>query len=278
MEVVKVYNNSIVLARTNERHVIVIGTGCGFAKKPGDTVDESKVEIRFPFTSDELEKMNLGLLEQLDSGDMIAVRNLVARAQEKLGVEFRPSMVFSLVDHLRNPALQTYSDEEHPFRWIVKKLHPREYEGAKWMLTELATGPLKLELPHTEATAIALHMINNQSASAMPGSMDDTIHVLRMVTLTEYKLGHSLDRSSLAYSRFVTHLRFLLNRVRTPEMVNEVERNSLFRVLSQEASPTAREVVESISAYMEDSFDRPIQEAERGYLLLHVHMFVDSTQ
>lgn len=278
MEVVKVYNNSIVLARTNERHVIVIGSGCGFAKKPGDAVDESKVEIRFPFTSDELEKMNLGVLEQLDSGDVIAVRNLVARVEEKLGVQFRPSMVFSLVDHLRNPSLQTYADEEHPFRWIVKKLHPREYEGAKWMISELAAGPLNLRLPHTEATAIALHMINNQSATSIPESMSDTMHVLRMVTLVEYKLGRALDRSSLAYSRFVTHLRFLLNRVRTPGMVDEVERNSLFRVLSQEASPVAREVVESISAYMEESFSKPVQEAERGYLLLHVHMFVDSAQ
>lgn len=48
MKVVKVYNNSIVLARIHDRHVIVIGTGCGFGKKPGDAVDPTKVDMRFP--------------------------------------------------------------------------------------------------------------------------------------------------------------------------------------------------------------------------------------
>lgn len=278
MKVVKVYNNSIVLARIHDRHVIVIGTGCGFGKKPGDAVDPTKVDMRFPFTSDELEKLNLGLLEQLDSRDLIAVKTLVNRAEEKLGYTFRPSMLFSLVDHLRNSETRTYPDDEHPFRWIVKKLHPNEYEGAKWMIEELANGPQKMSIPHSEATAIALHMINNQDASAMPQSIDDTLHVLRVVTLVEYKLNRSLDRNSLGYSRFVTHLRFLLNRIAHPDMVQEPENNRLFQVMYEEASPVAREIVESISLYVEESFGQPIGDAERGYLLLHVHTFVDASK
>lgn len=275
MEVVKAYNNSIVLARTKDRYIVVIGTGCGFGKRPGDRVDESKVSIKFPFTSSELERMNLGLLEQLDPRDVEIVKGLVNQYQEKLGYQFRPGMVFALVDHLRNAQPQLFPDEEHPFRWVVKKLHPAEYGCAKHMVQELSNGPLHLQMPRSEATAIALHMINNQDASAIPRSMDETLHVLRIVTLVEYKLNRSLDRTSLAYSRFVTHLRFLLNRIADPEMVSEDETNSLHKVIFQESSEVARQIVDSICAYIEDAFGKQVEDAERGYLLLHVHLFVD---
>ncbi len=276
MEVVKIYNNSIVLAKARNRYAVVIGNGCGFGKRPGDSVDENKVEIRFPFTSNELERMNLGILEDLDSRDLVVVGNLVEHCADVLGCEFRSSMVFSLVDHLRNGATHRYPDDEHPFRWIVKKLNPNEYECAKWMITQLSTGPLALEVPHSEATAIALHLINNQDASTISESMSQTEHVLRVVTLVEYKLNHGLDRSSLTYSRFVTHLRFLLNRLEHPEMVKENEANHLFRTILREASPLAREIVDRIVAYLEASFGVEIPESERGYLLLHVHMFIDN--
>ena len=92
------------------------------------------------------------------------------------------------------------------------------------------------------------------------------------------ELNRSLDRNSLGYSRFVTHLRFLLNRIAHPDMVQEPENNRLFQVMYEEASPVAREIVESISLYVEESFGQPIGDAERGYLLLHVHTFVDASK
>ena len=61
-------------------------------------------------------------------------------------------------------------------------------------------------------------------------------------------------------------------------MVQEPENNRLFQVMYEEASPVAREIVESISLYVEESFGQPIGDAERGYLLLHVHTFVDASK
>ncbi len=276
MEVVKIYNNSIVLAKANDRYSVVIGNGCGFGKRPGDQVDEGKVELRFPFTSDELQRMNLGLLEQLDSRDLMIVGGLVEQCAQKLHCEFRSSMVFSLVDHIRNAEIRQYIDDEHPFRWIVKKLNPGEYECAKWMIDQLAEGPLTIQMPHSEATAIALHMINNRDASGIPESLAESEHVMRIVTIVEYKLNRTLDHNSLAYSRFVTHLRFLLNRLTHPGMVGESENNRLFKSVFEEATPQAREILASIVAYLEGAFHPEIPEAERGYLLLHLHMFIDN--
>ncbi len=277
MRVVKTYNNSIVLAKSNDRYSVVIGTGCGFGKKPGDQVDEDKVELRFPFTSDELQRMNLGLLEQLDSRDLMIVGGLIQQCAQRLNCEFRSSMVFSLVDHIRNAEMHRYPDDEHPFRWMVKKLNPGEYECAKWIVDRLREEPLRIEMPRSEATAIALHLINNQDASGLSESLVQTEHVMRVVTIVEYKLNRGLNRDSLSYSRFVTHLRFLLNRISHPGMVGEPENNRLFKSVFQESSPQAKDILESVVSYLEDAFETVIPEAERGYLLLHLHMFIDNS-
>ena len=45
MEAIKVYNNSAVSSvKPDGREVILTGSGIGFSKRPGDTIDERKIE------------------------------------------------------------------------------------------------------------------------------------------------------------------------------------------------------------------------------------------
>ncbi len=273
MKVIKCYNNSIVLAEHLGRQVVVIGSGCGYGKKPGDAVDESRISTTFPFTSAELERLNLGLLEKLDSRDLAVVKEIVDEIGGRLGYSFRSSMVFSLVDHLRNYLPGRYLDEEHPFRWIVKKTYPAEYEAAKLTIQRLAESELRLVVPHAEATAIALHFINNQDAQGIRSTMDATEHVHKVVSILEYRLNRPLDRTTLKYSRVVTHLRFLINRMQQPDTGLEDTHTDLFHVVYQQASALTRDTVDSICGYLRGAFAREVGDAERGYLLIYIHDF-----
>lgn len=48
MEIVKVFNNNASLVlNDNHQEEVVMGSGIGFGLKPGDTVDQKKIEKRF---------------------------------------------------------------------------------------------------------------------------------------------------------------------------------------------------------------------------------------
>lgn len=47
MRVIRVYNNNVVATRTDDKEAIVQGSGVGFGKKPGDLIDEAKIEKIF---------------------------------------------------------------------------------------------------------------------------------------------------------------------------------------------------------------------------------------
>ena len=50
MDVLRVFNNNVVLAKDGNREVILTGRGIGFQAKPGQHVDEAKVGS-FPRTA-----------------------------------------------------------------------------------------------------------------------------------------------------------------------------------------------------------------------------------
>ena len=43
MDVLRVFNNNVVLARDGDREVILTGRGIGFQAKPGQHVDDAKI-------------------------------------------------------------------------------------------------------------------------------------------------------------------------------------------------------------------------------------------
>lgn len=73
------------------------------------------------------------------------------------------------------------------------------------------------EISKNEVTSIALHLINNQSVKSMTETMNDIEEINTIINIIEYKSNKKLDKKSLDYSRFIFHLRFLLNRFKEKE-------------------------------------------------------------
>ncbi|WP_187365265.1 PRD domain-containing protein [Cellulosimicrobium cellulans] len=270
MQIAKVYNNSIVLAEANGRSMVVIGTGVGFGAHPGETVDGARVETVFPFTSAELERLNLGILERIDSGELLLVTDLVDRVSDMLGYAFRSSMVFALVDHLAHYEAASAFDDEHPFRWIVKTVYPREYLAARWLLDELGRSPTGWDVPRSGATAIAIHFINNQHADGATGAVGPTEHIHRIIELIERGAGTPIDRTTHRYARFLTHLRFLVNRAQMPSLIHEQTPPEVFEAVYERAAAATLAILGAVCDYVRSALGGELGPAERGYLLLYI--------
>ena len=101
----------------------------------------------------------------------------------------------------------------NPLAWEVRRLYKAEYQiGVQALdIIEERTG---IRLVDTEASAIALHLINAQKEGHR---MEQTMRVLKIVqgvlNIVRLHFGYDFDEDSFAYQRFVTHLQYFAQRV-----------------------------------------------------------------
>lgn len=274
MKIVKSYNNNIVLAEKNERQVVVVGSGIGFAKKTGDFIDHDKIETIFNFSDSELELLNLEVLKSFSLDEVIVIRELVEQLEEKYQRKFNSSMVVSLIDHIRNSIEHPVQIDEHPMRWVVKRINANEYDMSKWFVSELDKSQLNITLPHYEITSIALHLMNNQNPTSMQRTYDELEEINKIINIIEYKTTEPLERKSIHYSRFIIHLKYLLNRLNGMPEVYESGFNHLYHSIYQNSSTKIQKLSETIAEYLNGRYTNKVDEAEKTYLLIYLNKLI----
>lgn len=102
MDVLRVFNNNVVLARDGDREVILTGRGIGFQAKPGQHVDDAKIVRRFiPVDGKDPDHM-----AQQVAGIPPEIIRLVTDAMNRTGLkeqaDKQPTLVMALALHLVN--------------------------------------------------------------------------------------------------------------------------------------------------------------------------------
>nr|WP_278252605.1 PRD domain-containing protein [Enterococcus sp. 669A] len=94
----------------------------------------------------------------------------------------------------------------------------------------------------------------------------------KIVLIVEDCLGIELDVDSLNYVRFVTHLKFFIQRV----IINEPRREAVPEMFDQVVQfyPKATESVGIIKNYLQDKLHCQIYPEEEMYLILHVQRLI----
>lgn len=266
MQILRIFNNNVVLARRGSEDVVVTGRGVAFGAKKGDLLDESKVQRVFVPADGR---------DPDHSGEMIAGFpaedvHRVTEALEAVGAKPGITLVTAVTDHIIN-ALERASRGEnvaYPLRAEVQYLYPAEYEQGERLL-ERINELFDATLPATEATALAMHLVNagfNTGDLAHTYRMTGLIQQMMQIIAAEF--GVEFEASSINVARFITHIRYLFVRL---EQGKQLERGN---------SPLARELTRSysrevecarkVAAVVELRFDTALTEDEIAYLALHV--------
>lgn len=82
---------------------------------------------------------------------------------------------------------------------------------------------LRIRLPEDEAGFIALHFLNAEYGTDIRDAVKFPNLVKKILEIVEEKLQIELDETSLHYERFVTHIKFLLQRVYRKELLPDEE-------------------------------------------------------
>lgn len=270
MEIIKVINNNTICAiDKNNRESIVMGKGIGFNKKVGDKILKSKIEKIFRMESQSSINKLKELIENLPEEHVKVSAEIISYAKRKLGKRLNQNVYITLTDHV-NFAIERYKNDmkfKNPLYWEIKQFYKSEYMIGEYALN-LIKERLGVELIEDEAASIALHIVNAQYNTDIKDAMKITTLTGEILnTITEF-LGEKLDEESLHYSRLITHLKFLSQRVFMNELLQNTDEVLIGAIVN--AYPKEYECALTIKQHIEQKYKQKISSEELAYLTVHI--------
>ncbi len=274
LRIKKIFNNNVVLViDTKGLERILIGRGIAFRKRVGETVEKDKIEKTFVVDSPNVADRFVQLIEEVPINRLEMVTVIVKAAEAELERTFDGNTYIGLADHI-NYAVNRFRNGEtiqNALLLEIKKFYPKEFAAGMKALKQISYYE-GIELNEDEAGFIALHFINVGLNNDTAQTLLTTEMLQKVVLIVEDGLGIELDTESLNYVRFVTHLKFFIQRV----IINEPRQEAVPEMYEQVVQfyPKATESVGIIKHYLQEKLACRIYPEEEMYLILHVQRLI----
>ena len=270
LKVEKILNHNVVLCRDeSQRNLIAFGTGIGFNKKSGDSLDEARIVnlyglknlARYEKVISETEDQIVSLSEQI-------IREL----EECFSQDFDRNIHVSLLDHLQF-SVKRYRENmivQNVFLDETAYFYPKEFAFAKQALA-MVNESLKINLPLSEAGFLCMHIhaaLHHEDLSFTNFSFQVMQDILGLI---ETDLGIDLKQYEDARQRLMTHIRFAIKR----SLEHSEIQNDLQEVI-QERYVRAFALAKKISTVVQEKYDLSLNEAELAYLSIHLENIIRS--
>ena len=270
MKVTRIINNNVVAAVDDYNHELVLmGSGIGFKKKIGDLVDPDSVEKQFA-RFDEQQTLNFQRLAQEVPYEYMHMTNeIVAYAQISLNKELNEELYISLMDHL-NFAINRMKQGiylPNSMLWEIKHYYNHEYRIGMEAIS-IVKNHSGITLPADEAGFIAMHILNAEMELDMDRTRMMTKIIQDVLHIVKYHFNIQIDEESLDYERFVTHLKFFIQRA-MHEKDSRIWEKSLMDMIRIQYMD-AYECAGKVASYIEKTTPYSVQEEEMVYLTVHI--------
>lgn len=279
IKVKKVLNSSIVLVENDQqKEYILLGKGIGYGKKAGNIVEESKADQIFIPVENVKVKEFLGLLDSMPPVFIELTTQIVDYAEKKLNTKLNSGIYFTLMDHIHFAVERFMKNINITNRvyWEIKNFYAKEYEIGEFAL-QLMNERLNIVLPIEEAANIAFHLVNAQGEKQESKDAMKTAKMIgSIVNLVRYTLNISSDEKNIHYTRFITHIKFFVERIYADSMLEE-EDSELFKQIAS-LYPQAMDGAFKIKEYIKQVYEKTIPNEELAYLAVHIHRLISYNQ
>jgi len=217
MEIVRIYNNNVVVTQDDDGHeMVAIGKGLAFAKKAGDTVEPGKVEKLFVLKDGTVMSKLKSLIDDMPP-IYLELSEEIIRMIEDTGLELNESIYLTLTDHI---SLSLQREKAgiacvNPLLVDIKQFYRKEFELAQ-MAAEIIWKRTQVRISEDEIGFITLHIVNASMDQQLAVTLEATRMIPDILSIIEEYFGKTLDTESLPYSRLVRHLQFFIRRIMDP--------------------------------------------------------------
>lgn len=278
MEVKKVINNNIVKSLNADGHeVLVMGKGIGFKKSVGDAIDARLIEKVYTSNADLTTNKLTQLLSNVRLEHLQVANEIIGFAKVSLGKKLNENIYLTLTDHI------DYAIERHnnglPVRnallWEIKRFYNHEYLIGKEALT-IISNRLDIELPEDEAGFIALHIVNAELDLSQVSQVSEMTKVIqKIINIVKYHYKTDLDEYTLNYERFITHLKFFVQRLFSGIELDK-DKDEGFLFMLKEKYQEEYLCALKIRDYIGKEFGRDLKEDEMIYLTIHIRRITNN--
>lgn len=271
----KVLNSSIVLAQDEKgKNFILLGKGIGYGKKTGMIIEKQNVEqIFIPVDNNELEKVSY-LMNAIPPELIEVTQDIITYAKNVLNVKFKDSLYFILADHL-NFSIKRFIENiniSNRVFWEIKNFYSKEFAVGLYAI-KLMNTKFNISLPEEEAANIAFHLVNAQDEK--DESMD-TMKAAKLVgvivNIVRYSIKGEFDTESIHYSRFITHIKYFVERYFANRLLNETD-----DILYNQVSSKYKEAFAcalKIDDYFYEKYQTHLPHEELAYLIVHIQRLI----
>ena len=266
----KVINNNIISAyEKSGAEVIVMGRGIGFKKKQGEVVPSDQISKIFRIKSRTLTEQFKELLANMPLERVRISDEIISHAKDHLKLKLNQSIYVTLTDHI-NFAIERVSqgiEPQNALLWEIKRFYPQEFQLGIYAL-ELIQDRLGILLPEDEAGFIALHFVNAEYGTDIRDAVKFPDQMQAIVDIVEHDLGILLDESSLHYERFMTHIKFSIQRIYRKELLSSEDRE--LSLMMRRKYPREYQCSVKVAEYIMQATGSRLSEEEIMYLSVHI--------
>lgn len=268
--VIKALNNNMVLIKEQGVEKILLAKGIGFNKKFGDILEDN-LEVDKVFSiEDKKNQENLKEVYNRVDGEFVAIcEEALAEISEELGEELNETIHIGLIDHLAIAMKRLKNKEQINNTFIVEieTLYSVEFEMAKKIVNKLQD-KYEIDFPEGEIGFITLHIHSARNGKMLSNSIKYSYLSNKIIIYIEEKFNSKIDKRSLDYARFLSHVRFTIERVLT----DTVLKNDLTEIIKK-SYPISYEIAEGASKIIEETLDKKVCDDEVAYIAMHVERF-----
>lgn len=267
MKVIRNINNNVAVCLDDDNHeLIAIGRGIGFHKPPVE-IDLAMVDQTFY----NVDPHYIALLSEIPPDVIDITLEIVQKGTSYLHMSLNRSLWLSLCDHIWF-AIQNAQKGlviSNPLANEIQHLYEKEVRLGEWAVKRIRR-KLSIRLPASEAYNIAGHFINAEQTVHQEDERDSLEKFTDDITeIIESGMNVIIDRDSVNYSRFVTHLKYLLKRKDSPFEANS-ENAAMYETVI-ENYPELKPVIENIAVYLKQVLNMEPTKDELLYLMIHIN-------
>lgn len=268
MRVIKSFgNNAALCLDSKNRELIALGVGIGFPKCPYELTDMSKVDKTFY----DVDKNHFALLDEIDSTIFEICADIIDLASTLLDVPLNPNAIFTLTDHISYAIVRMNKGLvfSFPISNELRDLYPNEVKVAKYAIN-LIKKRKKILLPESEIYGIAMNLINSEERTSKDSDYEQAELIIDdIVVIIENKMNVHIQKDTFNYSRFVSHMQYLLKR-KNENMTLDTDNKKIYKMLKKEYSESYQCALK-IREYFFESLSWRAGDEELLYLILHVN-------
>lgn len=269
--IIKVLNNNGILVYENGtgKELILLGNGVGFGKKPMQQIEEIRGARMYSLVTKQKQQSVLKVVNGIQPCFIEAAGKIIEEA-EKVFHKVNHDILLPMADHIALAAKRVSENRQisNPFTPDIRVLFEKEYAVAL-RGREIIKSITGCVISDDEVGFITLHIHAGLSDEHVSVALDTTRIIDTAVKMIENAFGKKIEEDSLAYTRLMSHLYYMVARTRNGETTNADFNEFIFKNY-----PETGKVAEQVCSFMEKEMKKPVAVQEIGFLAIHIQRVI----